>query len=189
MKMKSRKTAIILSLIFILSFSGCLGVNGNFKHVRNEIFDNIGVEYDREFEYSFGDISLYLAGAFISLADDEDTEIAGDLLDEISKIQIGIYEKKTENAYNKSGIDFKLLQETTDKLVNNGWQYLVRTADYGEMTAVMYRVQNGNHLHKMLLINISGKDFVLAEISGNLDKIIETAIREKGKNLNLAVNN
>ncbi len=188
MKMKSKKTAIILSLIFMLIFNGCFGVSGNFKNVRNDILDNFEGKYSREFEYSFGDIVLNLAGSLISLADDKDGKIAGDLLCEVSKVQVGIYERKAE--YNKGDpkVDFNLLKETTDELVNKGWHYLVRAADYGEMTAVLFRVRRDNHLHKMFIINFSDEELVLAEISGNLDKIIESVVREKGQNLNLAVN-
>ncbi len=180
----SRTAQIVGGLLLTLTLGGCFGVNGNFKDVRNNILSKFDSGYSKDIEYGFGSVTMSLAGLFVSFSDDEDAGIASDMLDEISNVQIGIYNRNlSSNNNSNTEMNFKFLKETTDKLIEAGWKSLVRVAEHGNMTAVLIKEDEDNIPENMFVINMADNKLVLVELSGKLGKIIELALKNNGQDL------
>jgi len=183
--MKTKNIIVIIAMVLIsLNFTGCIGVNGNFKRVRNTILDNLDGKYHRDIEFSVGAAGLALAGTFVSFAD-TDVDYADDIIRQVNRVQVGIYEK-VDNADEKP--DMKLLQEISKLLEDTGWEYIVRTCDHNQMTAVFIRSAETEQISHLFVIALDDNQLVLTEVRGDLDKVVEIAIREQGLKFNIADN-
>ena len=176
--MKRSQILIIVSSIFSLTiFNGCIGVNEEFRSLRNTIFSNTDNEFEKEIEFSVGPAGLALAGMFVKFADDEEGRNVGEMIGEISRVQIGIY--KNHNRFNDD-IDFTFLKEINKKMNKNGWQYIVRAIDHNELAAVYIRDDESENLREAFIIAMNDEDLIFANIYGDLNGLIETAIRQNG---------
>lgn len=181
----SRTLQIITGLLLTLTLSGCFEVNGNFKEIRNSILNNFENSYSKNIEYSFGNITLSLADIFVTFSDDEGAEFASDILDDISNVQIGIYKIKIQNIKNLNNQNW-FLRKTVHTLTEQGWNILALIVKHNNMTAVLSKENGENIPAEMLVVNMNENKLLLAELSGNLNKIIDLALKEKGQNLNIA---
>ena len=170
---------IILSSIL---FTGCFGVDRNFSSLKNEILSSTDGNYYKDIEFSIGPVGLSLAGAIVKLSDDE--ENAQEILEHISHVQVGVY----KNEYGSGNVgSFQLLQTIDSQMKTNGWQYIVRSYNKGDVTGVYIKYSGENRLNEMFVVSLNRKELTLVEVKGELEKVIETAIREKGMNIHYAV--
>ncbi len=172
---------VLLLLLISTAFSGCIGVNRNFKKIRRAVTENIDVKYNKSFEFSVGRTGLMLAGMVVRLSDVE--EPVDDILSEVSRIQVGVYEKASGNL-NTTMAD---LNRITDEMNSQGWRYIVRSVQRDEVVGVFVRGDDPR-LRQLYVIAIDSNEMVLVEIHGELSKIVEIAIREKGLKFETAGN-
>ncbi|MBU0561718.1 MAG: DUF4252 domain-containing protein [Bacteroidetes bacterium] len=172
--MKNKIFLALITFMLITTLSGCIGVNRSFKHVRSNLFENLDMDYNREIEFSIGPAGLMLAGMIVRMTDVE--EPIGEIISQISRVQVGVY----KNEYTHSGkSDFEALKKLTDEMMENGWRYIVRTIDGNEMAAVFINEieEDDEEISQLFVIAINGEELVLAEIHGDLNDIVEIALR------------
>lgn len=182
--MKNKISLIIITLVlanFLLS--GCIGVNRGFKSLRNHIVENVDGDYERVIEFSVGPAGILLASMFVSFADTE--ENIDDMLRQVSRVQVSIYEKKGNGSSNPS---MSLLCSLSKRLEDRGWQYLVRSVDGDEMVGVFIRSDEPEELNQIFVVALSDKELVMTEVLGDLDDLIEIAIRQHGLDFDMAHN-
>lgn len=182
--MNKNKLLLVTGIVILgMSLSGCIGVNHGFRGIRSMIIKDLGGDFDREIEFSVGPTSMFFVSAIAGMADiEEDVDIPG-MLRQISRVQVGVY--KREN-WSDTKPSISLLRKISDKMQRNGWQYLVRSVKDDEMACVFVQINNGEHLNEVFIIALSDEDLVITEVLGNLDELIEIAVRNQGHNLKFA---
>ena len=181
--MKKKQIKIIISLLILMVLlNSCYGVDRSFKQIRNYILENAEGKYDTDFEFRIGSSGISLASVAVSFADTE--EPIEEILSEISSVQVGVYNYKDSS---KVTTDIAGLKHLTNLMEKAGWEYIVRSVNNSELTAVFVRVYE-NQLNRVFVISVNREEMVLVEMYGNIDKIIEIAIREGELNLHSAVN-
>lgn len=179
----ANKTKILLSVILLIPLlSGCIGINSDFRNIRNSILELSGNRFHKEIEFSVGAFGLMVAGNFVKLNNSD--ENIDDMLDQITRVQIGIYERKSLKADNI----LNHLREVSNMMKLEGWKYLVRSTEGNEMSAVFLRAKDNGHINRMFVVALTGDELILTEVSGNLEKLIELAIKDRGLTFDI-VNN
>ncbi len=179
MKTKSIILLIAISL-FLVTLTGCIGVNRQFNEVKNKIMGELGEDYKTEFQFSVGPALIHVSSLFVDLAADE--EYIDDMLREISSVQVGIY-NRIEGARYKA--DFSILNSIDKEMSKNGWKYIVRTIERDELTSIYISADPEELLQKMYVININDEELVIVEVNGDLRKVISYVIEEKSFNLKM----
>lgn len=177
---------IVFSFLSLSLFNGCLGVNEEFRSLRNTIFSNTDNQFEKEIEFSVGPAGLALAGMFVKFADDEEGRNVGEMIGEISRVQIGIYNNR--DRFNNE-IDFSFLKEINKQMNKNGWQYIIRAVDHNELAAVYIKTDETENLREAFIITMNNEDLIFANIYGDLNGLIETAIRQNGIHFEMAEKN
>lgn len=174
--MKLKQTGVVaLLILLVFSLSGCIGINNNFKQIRNQLLAGSKDKFESEIEFSVGKFGLKFAGSFVKFAD---TDVNVDeMLDQISFIQVGVYNRTKSKSFQPSNIGLKQLGR---KLNENGWRYIVKNISNDEITTVFLNKNNEGQLNRILVVNYSDDELVLAEVSGNLEKLIQQAIKDNG---------
>jgi hypothetical protein len=133
-----------------------------------------GEQFDKEFEFSFGSVTIGMAEIVMNFA--ETDEPIEEILSEINSVQVGVYNNHSnrKNGTNTDEINFLI-----SKMEKSGWDCIVRAYDRSDVSAVFVKM-NEEELKQLYVISISNNEIVLVEILGNLHKVIEIAIREKG---------
>lgn len=181
--MNSKKYLLVIVFGLIgLSFTGCIGVNRNFKQIRTTLLERFDTDFDRKFEFSIGRAGLSLAGVIVRLSDVE--EPVDEILSKVSQVQIGVYERAD---YGQMTADFRDLKNVTKLMEDRGWTYIVRSVQGDEMAAVFIKEED-EELNQIYVIAFDGNEMVLVEVHGDLEEIIEIAIREKGLHFEMAEN-
>ena len=173
--MKIKSITLMVSVSLLLFFlNGCLDVNSQFSEVKDKIIGGLGNDYKTEFQFSVGSEAITISSWFVDLAADQ--EYADDMLREISSVQVGIY-NKVEGSDAKA--NFGTLQSIDEEMSNKGWNYIVRSVDGNDVTAIYLSDDPGEILNKMYVINLSDEELVIIEVNGDLKKVISYAIEEK----------
>ncbi|MCO6474648.1 MAG: DUF4252 domain-containing protein [Melioribacteraceae bacterium] len=180
MKAKSL-VVLLLAALFMMNFSGCIGVNGNFKRVRDNILVNIDGRADRVVEFALGPSGMMFASLITSFAADE--EYVDDLMRQVTKIQVGVYERKDFSEPN-----YMMLKDLSDEMNDQGWNYLVRSYDHGNLAAVFTQSDDLDNIHSLFIVVLERDEMVMVELKGNLDRMIEIAVRENGLKFDIAGN-
>lgn len=175
MKLKKIKFIVGLLLIALLSTS-CIGVDRSFRSIRNYVLESSGDNFEKEFEFSLGSVSITMAELVMNFADVE--EPIDEILSEVSSVQVGIY---NNNSGTKIEPNFEELKFLTNRMKKVGWDCIVRTVNRNEMVAIFVR-SHEDELNQLFVISVNNNEMVLIEVLGNLHKVIEIAIREKGFN-------
>jgi len=173
--MKSKKIKFVMGTILVaLLFTGCIGVDRGFRSIRDYVLDPANNQFEKEFEFSFGTVSITMAELVMNFSDVE--EPIDEILSEVSNVQVGIYKNNSDVRINPSIEEAKFL---TNKMKKAGWDCIVRSVDRDEMVAVFVKAHD-DELNRIFVISVNDEEVVLAEVLGNLHKVIEIAIREKG---------
>jgi hypothetical protein len=181
--MKRYGRLLIIIMLASLVLTGCIGVNGGFRNIRNHILNNMSANYEKEIEFSVGSGGIFLASMFIGFADIE--ENVDDMLRQISSVQIGIYKNESGEVIKN---DFSVLKSLSDKMEEKGWTFIVRSIDNDELAAVFVNNNSEDELTQVFVVALHDEELVLAEIHGDLGDLIDIAIREHGLNFEIAEN-
>ncbi len=170
----SRIFIYIITFLFLILFTGCIGVNRQFGEIKDKIMGDLGNDYKTEFQFSVGSTAITVSSWFVDLAANE--EYIDDMMREISSVQVGVYHK-VEGSYAKA--NFSTLQSIDEEMNNNGWKYIVRSVDVNDLTVIYLSDDPEEILNKMYVINLSNEKLVIVEINGDLKKVISYAIEER----------
>lgn len=181
--MKTKRYFLIpLVLLVGMSMAGCIGVNQNFKQIRYHLMSEMDVEYSKEIEFSIGSAGIMLAGMFVGLA--EVDEPIDEILSNISRVQVGVYERTGRG---RLQLDFDDIRKLSNILEEQGWKYIVRSVQGDEMAAVFVNADD-EEFNRLYVIAVENHEMVLVELHGDLSKVIEIALRDKGLRFHMADN-
>ena len=175
------KIKVIFLTIFLLLFSltGCIGINEEFSIIRDSVIKSFGDEYHSEVQFSIGSVGMTLSSWIVDLSEEEN--LSSDILDDVSSIQVGVYEKiKGSNEHNIS-----TLYDIESEMQKSGWNSIIKSSSNNELAAVYIRNDNEDILNRLFIINYDGSELVLVEIEGNLSEAVWSVIRDKRMNNNL----
>ncbi|MGD8779747.1 MAG: DUF4252 domain-containing protein [Ignavibacteria bacterium] len=174
------KKSIYLIIFLLLSFSltGCFRVNRGFKKLRNIVLEETPIKFQKDIELAVGSGTLGLANIFISLSHDPEGKIASRIINQISRVQVGVYEKKYRKEENLKIVHLKKI---SNKIKDLGWNFLVRSVDRNEMAAVFYKDNEDHEIRRILVIGTEDNEMFIVEIMGDLNDVIEIAVNENGK--------
>ena len=179
--MNTFKTFIyILSFFLLILLTGCIGVNRQFSEVKDKIMGELDNDYKTEFQFSVGSSAITISSWFVDLAADE--EYIDEMMREISSVQVGVY-NRVESSDAKA--NFGTLRSIDEEMHNKGWEYIVRSADNEELTAIYLSADPEEMLNKMYIINLSDEKLVIIEVNGDLKKVISYAIEDRNFRFNI----
>ena len=173
--MNPKKIKFVMGILLVALLStGCIGVDRGFRSVRDYVLDSSNNQLEKEFEFSLGSVSITMAELAMNFTDIE--EPIGEVLSEISSVQVGIYNNNYDVKIEPSFEEAKFL---TSKMKDAGWDCIVRSVDGSDMAIVFVKAHD-DELNQLFVISVNNEEVVLVEVLGNLHKVIEIAIREKG---------
>ncbi len=179
----NKKGVYLLILVFVsFSLTGCFRVNRGFKNLRNIVLEETPIEFQKHVELAVGSGTLGLANVFVSLSDDPEGRMAHRIINQISRVQVGVYEKRN---WKDENLKFSHLKNITDKITGKDWKFLVRSVNYDEMAAVFYKENDDYEIRQMLVIGMEDDQLFIVEIMGDLNDVIEIAVNENGKFLQM----
>ncbi len=179
--MKSIKYIIAIIAASIL-FSGCISVDGYFKNVRNKVFSSVNGDFQREVEFAVGPALLTMSSIAVSFSDAP--EFTDDMLRKIERVQIGVYKNRDWRSYKPN---YNSLKNISSDLIEDGYEVIVRSSSNKEMVAILVKSKR-NRLNEMFVIAINEDEMVMTQIFGDLEELVEIAIRSKNMNFEYAKN-
>lgn len=180
--MKTTIKLLIITLASSFLLSGCIAVDGYFKNVRNKVFKSVEGDFHREVEFSLGAAAITLSSVAVAFSDAPD--FTDDMLRKIDRVQIGVYENRDWRSYRPN---FNSLRTITADLADDGYEFIVRTINRDEMAAVMIKGDDYK-IKEMFVVAVNNEELVMTQIFGDLDELVEIAIREEGFNVEVAHN-
>lgn len=179
--MKTIKTIVLIIAAAIL-LSGCIAVDGYFKNMRNKVLSNVEGEFHKEIEFSVGAAAITLSSMAIHFSDAP--EFTDDLLRKITRVQIGVYKNYDWSNFKPNMKSLKLL---SDDLRDDDYEYIVRSINRDEVVLVCVK-NDEEKIREMFVVAASKDDLVMTQIFGNLNELMEIAIREQGLDVQVAAN-
>ena len=174
MKTFAAITLILLGLAFI--FVGCIGVDREFISMRNEIMTSVGEDFKTDVQFSIGRFGLSIASFVVKSSQDE--EYIADMIDNISNVKIGVYTRDPE--FIKGNIDYSFIDRIDKEMNNKGYSYIVKSREDDEVTLIYYNENPDQFLNDMFVVTLNHEELVMVDISGDLGKVVEVAIQERG---------
>ncbi len=173
-----RAGTLMVSALCFLSLTGCFGVDGQFKKLRNTVVEGAGVDYETEVEFGIGSVVLGLAKTVISWSDEADTEIALDLLRQIKKVQIGVYELQN---FHLEKVDVRdRVLEIVGYMNSRGYDAIVRTYEDsgGSLIMVKSNPENFEKVKELVVLSFSSNELNIVQLRGDVNEIVDVAVRE-----------
>lgn len=163
---------LTLLFVFVFLVSGCIGVNQEFKDIRDKVVENLSDDFQREIEFSVGPVGFFLASKFVQFAETE--ENIDELLSKISNIHLGVYKRTT----NKSKPSLNLLRDLSYQFKNDNWSCIVRSLNENEIVGVFIKLNSSDKIENLFVISLNDDELVLLKLNGNIESIIDVIIRE-----------
>jgi Domain of unknown function (DUF4252) len=176
------KTNFIIPIVIVfsaLTFTGCFGVDDDFIKVKSLVMNSVEGRYHEDVEFSVGSVGISFARFVVSI-DDNDQD-AQAVLRNISGAQIGVYKR---NRFTNAEFKFPSLKKLDQRMRDENWYNVVKHVDGKELTGVYIKYED-DEINQVYVINIEDEDLTIVRVEGNLENLIEYAIKEKGlKNFN-----
>lgn len=173
------KILFLPAAILMFALNGCIDVNDEFISVRNKVIENFGDDYKSEAQFSLGSVGITVSSWIVNTS--ENDELASDILNDVSAIQVGVYQKlKGSDSYN-----IETLKDIEEKMPQSGWKSIVLSSDKNELSAVYVRNDPDEILNRLFIINYDGDELVLVDVEGDLKEAVSTIIRDKGMKVNI----
>ncbi len=168
------KIIIFPFLALALMMTGCFGVNGDFRQIRNTVFDNVDADFDTEFEISVGRGTIRLAGFFAKHS--REVRRYEDVIDDIYKVQVGVYKSNYLDRFHNSRGLFK---ELSGLMENKKYTQVVRSADEDELVMIYMKTTEESLPFDIFIVAVNDDEAVLVNLKGKLDNVMET-LEEEG---------
>jgi len=151
---------------------GC--TTNEFNNVQHAIEKQIQpAKTKTHLKLSLGPVLLFPVKTIANLIDKKDE--VSPYLDEIMKIQVGVYKIKNTDKSSR----LKIPKIVEDELNKSGWEIFIRVREKNEMVECYYR-QKSEDIIGIYAIVLDDNNLIIAEVGGRLDRIIEKAIKERG---------
>lgn len=171
---------LIIVLILALLSTSCIGVNREFKNIRSLIIENIDDDFKKEFEFSIGPVGFFVASQFVKFADTE--EEVDKILNKVSNIHVGIYDRLSNSAKPSLG----LFRELSKSVIDESWKPIVKTISSNELVGIFIKQLDTDDIRELFVVTLSNDELVLVKLEGSLGTIIDQVIKKHGGNLKIA---
>ncbi len=172
-----RKIPLAVCIISISSFLflGCFGVDGNFRKIRNEIISATNNNFHTDVEVGIGSVGLSLAESIVKMTDADDE--AKIILHHVSDVQVGVY--RTHGPVElKEECD--IISSIDERMKKQGWTYIIKSRDHDRFSIVYIKQDLEEKLREIFVVNLEEKELEIVEVKGDLHKIIDRLVRDKG---------
>jgi len=173
-----RAGTFLVSALCILSLTGCFGVDGQFKKLRNTVAGGAGVDYTTDTEFGIGSFVIGMAKTVVSWSDDHDADVAVNLLEQIDKVQIGVYEIQ------KFDLSKEDIRSRTAHLIeymnSNGYDAIVRNYEDNGSNLILVK-SNPKHpekIREVVVVSFDPHELNIVQMSGDVNEIVDVAARE-----------
>ncbi len=178
MHTRSARLLPLALLLVTLTTSGCL-YSREIAQTRRDIEKAYpDLHLKREFVMSFGPGSLGFARWVTGLVRDEDARFASNLLENVRRVKLGVYEIVGETP-DYSQYDVPGLR----RFQRDGWETAVRVRETdgaredAEHVWIMYR-EHRDRIENMFLAVLDGENLVLIRLDGDLEGILKTVMEK-----------
>ena len=173
-----RAGTLLVSVFLLLSMTGCFGVDGQFKRLRNSVVEGANVDYEVEVEFGIGPMLIGFAKKVVSWSDEPDSEMAVDLLDQIKKVQIGVYQLNDFHL-ERSEVRERVM-EIVDYMGQNGYDSIVRNYEENGGNLIMVRCHPDapEKVKEMVVISFDPSELNIVQLRGNVNELVDVAVRE-----------
>ncbi len=168
-----------LSFILLFTLNSCIDVNDEYVNVRNKVIENFGDDYKSEVQFSLGSVGITVSSWIVNTSENDD--LASDILDDVSSIQVGVYQKLKGS----STPNISTLHDIEKNMLESGWKSIVMSSEDNDLSAVYVRKNSQEILNRLFIINYDGEELVLVEVKGDIKEAVSTVIREKGMKVNI----
>jgi hypothetical protein len=155
-----------------------MSVDRDFRSVKNEILNSTGNQFFKDKEFAIGSVGLSLAEKIVKISDEDDD--ARKILHYLSKVQVGIY--RSEDNVDFSG-SCSLITGIDNKMSKHGWKYIIKNFEHGKFSIIYVKENPENDLKELFVINMNERELTIVDLKGNLNKLFETIIKDKGLQL------
>lgn len=171
--MSAKKRLITWALVgCALLFSGCF-YSREMAHMRRSIEDQYPqAQFDREVVLSVGPLSLQTLTWITGLVPDEDAQLARDLMRNIRRVQVGVY--NVEGLTSIEGIEFEHLK----RFEEDGWQLAVKAREEDSAVWLFY-YERRNDVRDLYLLALDDDNLVIARVRGSLRNILRRALEDQ----------
>ena len=129
--------------------------------------------FRKQVAISFGPGSMGLARWITSKVDDEETQNVSSYLEDVKRIQFGVYE--TDNLPDLSDID--LPARLQRKIDDEQWELAATYRDEEQLTWVLYR-EDGETVEDMFALVLVDERLILARLEGDLNELMTKVVED-----------
>lgn len=175
-------TCVLLSSSLI--FGGCAALNEDFIQTQSTMANVLDAKITKEQQITVGPFLLFFVRSLISLSPDgeEDAKLAKGLVKSIRKVQIGVYNVHGKNLSQNRPDILRRIHEAMEK---DGWEAIVRHTDNGSLAGIYIGYDKANHLNRMFIVSLEGKELSMVHLKGRLEQLAEIAMRDGGLNIDV----
>ncbi len=178
--MKNIKLLPLLALVSLLiTTTGCIGVNKNFKNLRNQVFDSLNENFDKTIEFSLGKSAFMFASKFIDTDEEEDENIQ-DMLKDVSNVSIGIYEREEKNNFTTTKSSGRILNKISNNLEVDDWDSIVKVNGKDETIGIYIKENDSEEINEMFAVILSNDEMVMLKLKGNLNTLADKVVEQQG---------
>lgn len=173
-----KKTVLVLLISALPFLTGCFGVSSYFDSVKDDILQNMTDRFEEDTEFALGPVTLSVAEFFVDFSDDVQAQ---EIIDAISRVQVGVYKRH----YSGGEVSRAGIMKNIDRRMRKfGWKYIVKNYKQDEVSAVYVGRTSDWKLSRMFVVSLNKEELVLVQLDGDLDRVFEMAVREKGLTYN-----
>lgn len=174
---------LLLTVLILSSFSitGCFGVSDEFCDMKETVLKGMDRKYKTEVEFSLGSVSLSMIHGIVKLSNNDDE--AAEILGNISSVQIGKYNASNRPGRKNTMPDYHRIIHLME---NEGWHYIVKDYEQDKLSLIFVGTNSDERFEDIFIINIEHNELVMVEVHGNLEKIVELALRDHKIDLDLS---
>lgn len=156
-------------LALALVLAGC-STSGAMRQTHRAFEDAYPeARFERTLALSFGPLTMGFARFLTRLVPDQDARIAADLLRDVRRVRVAIYQT-----------DGVLQRRQPFGLHDlDGWDLAVRVHEDDE-TVFIYVREDADEVRDLFVAVLADDELVLAEVRGNLERLTARAMREYG---------
>lgn len=141
----------------------------------NEIERGIpGAHFERESRFRLGRLAVAFIKpvARLALGDDEEARV---YLSAIKSVDVATYRVVDMPV----DIDADVLRTIESRLLDDGWQKIVRSRDDEDNTWVFFRHRNDGSIRGILVIELDRYELEIVSVAGRMDEVLAQAIAEE----------
>ncbi len=172
--MKTNYLLIIVLAAVSFSITGCFGVSDEFSDLKKIVLDSMDRHYVKKTEFSLGSVSLSMLHGVITLSGDDDVD--AEMLGKISDVQVGIYKLNSHAKGGKSNRDFRKIIQCME---DHGWQYTIKNYEPGKLTLLFVDMDSEERAEGICVINLEHNELAIVEAHGDLEGVVDLAIRDE----------